>query len=117
MVNKMKLYYSEINVHQDHNAWSINTSKTIHLDTQTYFFNFCNYIFELLSGKVCLLATIDKEHFDENILDEISYNSDLEIFSAKINEIDNIKNITFDSDGHKINIKICPPYKIILEAI
>lgn len=66
---------------------------------------------------MCLLSSIEKEHFDENILDEITYNSDFEIFSTKINEMNNIKHITFDCDGHKINIKVCPTHKIILEAI
>ena len=112
----MILYYSEISIYKKNSSWTINTSKSIHLDTQVSFLNFCNYIFELISEKIFLLTHIDKSEFDENILDEIAFHSELEIYSSDINETNNIKIISFEYDSNNVQIKIFPTNKITIEA-
>ena len=112
----MILYYSAISIYQENSSWTINTSKSIHLDTQVSFLNFCNYIFELISEKIFLLTHIDKSEFHENILDEIAYHSELEIYSSDINETNNIKIISFEYDSNYVQIKIFPTNKITIEA-
>ena len=112
----MILYYSEINFQEENNSWVIDVSKKINLATQISFVHFCNYLHELLSEKVFLLSHINKNEFDENILDEIAYHSDLEITSSNIIEMDDIKLMSFECDGHNVEIKVFPANKIIIEA-
>ena len=112
----MILYYSEINFQEENNSWVIDVSKKINLATQISFVHFCNYLHELLSEKVFLSSHINKNEFDENILDEIAYHSDLEITSSNIIEMDDIKLMSFECDGHNVEIKVFPANKIIIEA-
>lgn len=117
MENEMKLYYSEMTINQDNDSWSIHTTRTINLETNAYFLRFCDYIFELLSEQISLLTYIDKQKFDENILEEILYKSDLEIHASEISDADDVKTIRFECENKKIYIKIYPPYKVTLEVI
>lgn len=114
--DRMILYYSEINFQKKNNSWVIDVSKKINLVTQISFVHFCNYLHELLYEKVFLSSHINKNEFDENILDEIAYHSDLEITSSNIIEMDDIKLMSFECDGHNVEIKVFPANKIIIEA-
>ncbi len=80
------------------------------------FLDLCNYIGAFLYRKMYFSTKIDKNDFDENILNEIASYSEFDIFSSNIEDMVDMKNISFECDDNLIQIKIYPPNKITIEV-
>ncbi len=110
------LYFLEVKFHRQGLYWTMNTSENVSDNITISMMNFCGHIYSLLYNKIFFSIEIDKKNFDENILDDIAYHADLEVYSSNIEDRNDVKIISFEYDGHMIQIKIYPPDKITIEV-
>ena len=112
------IYYFEITIQQENDWWLINEFRATNKKNEEYhnitmgFLDLCNYIGAFLYRKMYFSTKIDKNDFDENILNEIASYSEFDIFSSNIEDMVDMKNISFECDDNLIQIKIS--YKIYL---
>ncbi len=110
------LYFLEMEFSRQDSYLTIRTSENIGDDFSIDMLNFCGFIFSRLYNKVFFSREIDKNNFDENILDDIAYHADLEVYASNIEDMIDVKIISFEYGEYLIQIKIYPPNKITIEA-